>query len=259
MKITVITVTYNAQDCLEETILSVFGQTHKDLEYIVIDGASTDATGAVVRRYMERIAKYISEPDHGIYDAMNKGIACASGDFIAFMNAGDRFADKHALADISESLNGNRDCMIACGRTVLKYDDRHSRMISPVLTQYGMPTYHQAMFFSREVFAVFGKYDISYSLAADYDIWLKVYSQCKDHIICIDRVISVNDMNGISNENYFKALSERRRIGLRHLNGIPMILFMLRNALDVLRCAFIALLRISGGYGVILLLRCSKK
>lgn len=88
MKISVVTVCYNAADTIEKTMLSVLNQTHHDIEYIIIDGGSTDGTVEIIRKYADRIAYWVSEPDKGIYDAMNKGIKVATGEWINFMNAG---------------------------------------------------------------------------------------------------------------------------------------------------------------------------
>ncbi len=99
-KITIITVCYNAIEGIEKTIQSVIGQTYPYIEYIVIDGASTDGTTDVIHKYADRIAYYVSEPDGGIYDAMNKGIKAATGEWISILNAGDIYANNDTLKDV---------------------------------------------------------------------------------------------------------------------------------------------------------------
>lgn len=109
MKITVVTVCYNVASTIEATIKSVLGQTHDDIEYIIIDGGSTDGTADVIRRYAPQLAYWVSEPDKGIYDAMNKGLAKATGDYINFMNAGDKFSYPTTVAEMVEKIKPDTD------------------------------------------------------------------------------------------------------------------------------------------------------
>ena len=103
MKISIITVSYNAAKTIEQTISSVVNQTYQDIEYIIIDGGSTDGTMDIIRKYEDRIAYWISEPDKGIYDAMNKGIDVATGDYVYFLGADDRLVDANIIDKISLS------------------------------------------------------------------------------------------------------------------------------------------------------------
>src|SRR5690606_9007236 len=100
MKVSVITISYNAESTIEETIQSVVNQKYKDVEYILIDGASQDATLKIIEKYKTRIHNVLSEPDNGVYDAMNKGVALATGDLIAILNADDVYANSYVIADV---------------------------------------------------------------------------------------------------------------------------------------------------------------
>ena len=105
-KFSVITVTYNAEAVLEDTIQSVISQTYHHVEYILVDGASKDSTLSIIDRYRDRITRIVSEPDKGLYDAMNKGIALASGDYLCFLNAGDCFHEDDTLQQMVHTING---------------------------------------------------------------------------------------------------------------------------------------------------------
>ena len=103
-KFSVITVTYNAEKVLEDTLQSVISQTYRHVEYIIVDGASKDGTIKIIDKYRERIHTVVSEPDKGLYDAMNKGIALATGDYLCFLNAGDSFHEDDALQEMVHSF-----------------------------------------------------------------------------------------------------------------------------------------------------------
>lgn len=108
-KISVITVCYNAENSIEKTIESVLNQNYSNIEYIIIDGKSTDNTKNILRKYRDKITKIISEPDSGLYDAMNKGLLLATGDYVNFMNAGDIFCDNNVIKDVIEKYNSSAD------------------------------------------------------------------------------------------------------------------------------------------------------
>ncbi|MDE6341273.1 MAG: glycosyltransferase [Muribaculaceae bacterium] len=175
MKITVVTVCYNAASTIEATIKSVLSQTYGDLEYIIIDGNSTDGTMDIVRRYADRISLIVSEPDSGIYDAMNKGIAAATGDYINFMNAGDTFSSADAVAEVARRIDPE-DCDVAYGdSTMIDYDGvrRFSPADKDVTMLRKRPVYRHNASFTRtslhkEVpFALDRRKDFRYAL--DYN------------------------------------------------------------------------------------------
>ena len=118
-KFSVITVTYNAAAVLEDTIQSVISQTYHHVEYIIVDGASTDGTLSIINRYKDHIARIVSEPDKGLYDAMNKGIRLATGDYLCFLNAGDSFHEDDTLQQMVHTLPGNELPDVLYGETEL--------------------------------------------------------------------------------------------------------------------------------------------
>ena len=122
-KISVVTVSYNAVTTIEETILSVVNQTYKNIEYIIIDGGSTDGTVDIIKKYADRIDYWVSEPDKGIYDAMNKGIVKSTGEWIHFLNAGDVYLNTHILEDCIRCFNEKKvKADVLYGDVICKFD-----------------------------------------------------------------------------------------------------------------------------------------
>ena len=178
LKITIITVSYNAAATIEQTISSVVHQDYPNIEYIIIDGGSTDGTIDIIKRYDSYGIRWISEPDHGIYDAMNKGIQMASGDYIEIVGADDALTDGHIISKIVEEIAPDID--ILCGQEW--YVDESSKKQYPYTNYhardkekyYGGMIPHGAMFVRRTLLQR-DFFDTSYRIAADYKFFLKCY------------------------------------------------------------------------------------
>ncbi len=173
-KITVVTVCYNAASIIEETILSVISQSYKDIEYIIIDGKSTDNTLDIIKKYEPHISTFISESDKGIYDAMNKGLRLATGEWISFINTGDKYYNDHVLEDIFskpvEQLNiiyGDTEFIRENGRFIEK-------SFEPKWLERNMPTCHQS-FFVRTTLAKNIGFDTRYKYASDYNMIYNIF------------------------------------------------------------------------------------
>ena len=183
VKFSVVTICYNVKDELKRTLRSLWAQTYgstgADLagdcggyESIVVDGGSSDGTAAFLRRE-KRIARYVSEPDRGVYDAMNKGLRLCRGDFVIFMNAGDEFFNSRVLERAAAVLRAHPDCRFLFGDACLVGEDGHCRFReydAPVTTQN---ICHQSIFYDRRLFAELGMYDERYRIVADYDFNLR--------------------------------------------------------------------------------------
>ncbi len=195
MTITIITVTYNCISTIEQTINSVIVQKNANYEFIVIDGESTDGTCGIIESYRDYIAYYISEPDAGIYDAMNKGIRKASGDYILFLNGDDYLVDDMALARISGFLDG--DSIVIgkekCGSRISSMVDMNE-VESPY---YGVFYPHQATFIPRKIFNSLGLYDTSYRVSADFE-WICRAIFSGEKIRWVDVLVSFFRAGGIS-------------------------------------------------------------
>lgn len=220
-KFSVITVTYNAEKVLEDTIQSVITQTYHHVEYIIIDGASKDGTLSVIDKYRDRISRIVSEPDKGLYDAMNKGIALATGDYLCFLNAGDSFHEDDTLQRMVHSISGNELPDVLYGETALVDAQRHflrmRRLSAPeVLTwksfRQGMLVCHQAFFPRR---ALVEPYDLKYRFSSDFDwcirIMKKAHTLHNTHLTLIDYL-----EEGMTTQNRKASLKERFRIMAKH-------------------------------------------
>ena len=204
VEFSIITVTKNAAATLERSIESVAKQRHRPLDYIIIDGASSDGTQAIVARYRDAVTHFVSEPDQGIYDAMNKGLALARGDFVYFLGADDSLTDDRTLADAAESLDRAPCDLLYGGIEVCFADGRIVPFMPPspedalnFMIRGCLP--HQASFASRRTFDLVGKFDIRYRIAGDYDWFLRVLT-CRDLVTRrIDRSIASYQMGGLSN------------------------------------------------------------
>jgi len=173
-KFTIVTVCFNAGDLLERTIQSVSRQKYHDIEYIIIDGASTDNTNEIINKYKKYINYWICEPDKGIYEAMNKGIEKASGDWINFMNAGDVFADDEVLLNLSQEVN-NKNAVVYGDRYYLDNGKRTLQKANSIETIFKrMPFGHQAAFFRGDIIKK-KKFNETYKFTADYDLLMQLY------------------------------------------------------------------------------------
>jgi len=192
-------------------MLSVINQTYANIEYIIIDGGSTDGTVDIIKKYADRIAYWVSEPDKGIYDAMNKGIKVATGEWINFMNAGDEFYDKDVIKKFIPLINENTT--IAYGNTMLIYS--WGKMLGENLPieamTHSMVTVHQTALINTEYHRKH-LYDISYKLSADFDFFHKAYlSKVIFQYIPIV-VVNYEAEQGMSSVNFITLHKENARV-----------------------------------------------
>lgn len=214
--VTVITVVLNGAEHLVETLESVLSQDYQNVEYLVLDGGSTDGTLDIIRRYAGRLDLWVSEPDGGIYDAMNRGISLARGDIIGLLNADDAYL-AGALAAVAAGYRAGEAAILYGHTTVVQedagiaYDVRASESHA-----IGMGWFHPAMFVSRSAYDLVGLYDTAYRFAADYDFLLR--ARGKVAFIAVDRLLVRYRDGGRSAQSLRTTLSENCRISLRH-NG----------------------------------------
>lgn len=214
MKISIITIVYNDKKNICRTINSVTSQTaRKNIEYIIVDGASTDGTSELIKQKLNDIDIYICEPDDGIYDAMNKGIDCASGDFVIFMNSGDNFSNLNVISDVINAMIQSKNI------PYLVYGDyreiRQGVCSAPIPSRkynkiwYGPVASHQSCFYNRAFLNTLNlRYDTNYKIAADYKLTLAVIHAANRNILQLPICISDFDISGLSNTNQNLGLKE---------------------------------------------------
>ena len=204
--ITIITVCDNASKYIEKTMLSVINQTYSNIEYIIIDGGSSDDTLEIVKKYQDKIHYWISEPDKGIYDAMNKGIQKATGEWINFMNCGDSFYSKSTIEDVFNLANPLSD--IIYGDINLQYEfGNYIRLAQkPTDTNY-MPFYHQASF-SRKTLMQKTLFDLKYKICADKDFFYKMYNNNALFDYVNITIANYEAENGVSSVNKIRFKQE---------------------------------------------------
>jgi glycosyltransferase involved in cell wall biosynthesis len=229
-KLSVITVTYNAEHTLERTLKSVRKQTYPAIEHIIVDGNSNDGTVALIHRYENERLKWISEPDKGLYDAMNKGAKMATGDYLCFLNAGDTFYDTDTVQKIFASSDEGHSPDILYGETAIVDDNGrflHMRRLQAPknLTwksfKHGMVVCHQAFIVKRELVE---PYDLSYRFSADFDWCIRMMKKAKN--IYNTDLILVNYLNtGMTTANRKASLRERYRIMEKHYGKVSTFLY----------------------------------
>ena len=238
MKISVITITYNSAKTLADTLESVLAQTYKEIEYIVVDGASKDGTMDIVKKYellFEGKMRWVSEPDKGLYDAMNKGMHLAKGEYLIFLNAGDTFHSENTLADIAVSIGSSRPDVIY-GETALVNDKREflgmRRLKAPETLNWksfrmGMLVCHQA-FIAKRTLAP--DYDLSYRFSSDFDWCIRCMKRAgtlwNTHLTLIDYL-----NEGVTTRNHKASLKERYNIMVKYYGRIPVMFLHLWFAL----------------------------
>ena len=236
----IITITYNAERWLEQTILSVLSQSYAGIEYIVIDGGSTDGTVEIIRRYASGITYWVSEPDKGIYDAMNKGIQRATGDYVWFINAGDSFYAANTVQQVATLIEGKKrwpdilygetDIVDEAGRSLGLRRLRTPKRLSWKRFRMGMLVCHQSFVVKR---AIVPMYDLQYRYSADFDWCIRVMKQ--SHTLHNTHLVLIDYLNeGMTTRNHRASLRERFRIMCRHYGYVRTVLLHFKFALRLL-------------------------
>jgi glycosyltransferase len=217
LTISIITASYNSVETIEATMQSVLSQTYPDIEYIIVDGGSTDGTVDVIRRFGSAVAKWVSEPDQGLYYALNKGIGMATGEVIGFLHADDVLHDYFVIASVMR-LFRETQCKAVYGDLVYVARNDMSNIIRfwkscpfrPQLLRQGWMPPHPALFVHREIYEQLGTFNTGMRIAADYDIVLRFFKHPDFHSEYLPHVLVRMRMGGISNKSMTNMLRKSK-------------------------------------------------
>ncbi len=225
-KLSIITIVYNNARDIERTMLSVLNQTYANIEYIIIDGLSTDGTLEIIKKYQDKIAKLISEKDEGIYDAMNKGLDLATGDYVLFMNSGDQLYSRDTVADVFASAEnadiyyGETEMIDANGKSLGQRRHKAPENFTWQSFKYGMSISHQAIYIKRSIAEPFNR---KYELSADIDWVLNAAKKAKT-IVNTHHYVAKYLVGGMSKTKHRQSLSERFAIMKEYYGLVPTLL-----------------------------------
>jgi glycosyltransferase involved in cell wall biosynthesis len=243
LKLSLVTVVYNAQDTIGQCIESVINQNYPNLEYIIVDGGSADNTLNIINQYRQHIHILVSEPDQGIYDAMNKGIRLATGQVIGMLNADDRFADNEVLKSLAsafeqqgaEAVYGDLDIVNQEQRIIRKWRSRPCKKNS---FNTGFMPPHPTFYCKRELFEKLGLYSLDYGSAADYELMLRFMHLNKVKSFYQQKVLVKMLTGGVSSKN-LKNRFQAWRFDLKAMrkNGVclPILALILKPIQKILQ------------------------
>ena len=209
MKISIITVCYNSDATIRHTIKSVLAQSYSDIEYIIVDGASSDRTMSIVNEYKDRIAVAVSEHDKGIYDAMNKGIKLATGDVVGILNSDDFYQNNNVIRAVVHHFDSFPDSDLVFGNVVFVAPDNLDKIIrfyqtghfNPWKLRFGWMPAHPATFIKRRAFDRVGLYSLDYKISSDYEMFVRLLLVYKLRFSRINKVLVRMRTGGVSTDS----------------------------------------------------------
>ncbi len=183
MKISIITVCFNSEETIRDTLESVIGQSYSNVEYIVVDGASNDSTLEIISEYSEKISQFVSEPDEGIYDAMNKGICMASGDYVGILNSDDIFSNKNSIKTLVDFIKLNNEADVFFGDLVIVERNNLEKVLRSYSSKgfekwkirFGFMCPHPTFYVRRDLFGKLGCYKVDYRVSADFELMARFF------------------------------------------------------------------------------------
>jgi len=229
--VSIVTIVFNGAAHIEQTMQSVLHQTYAPIEYIVIDGGSTDGTLSVIDKYRYKIAYFISEPDSGIYDAINKGISKATGSLIGLIHCGDYYELNAVSEAVAGFVSSGADIIYGDINVIEEYEDKIITIFKKSdhrNLKRNMSIFHPATFVSRQCYARYGLYDPKFKSAADYDYFLKLYSSGVE-FKHINKLLATFRAGGTSGSNFKLTAKENFTIRKNQIGKLNAINYLMRN------------------------------
>lgn len=229
MKISIVTICYNNEHDIRATIESVINQSYSNIEYIIIDGASKDYSLSIINEYKDNLSKIVSEPDKGIYDAINKGLKIATGDIIGLIHAGDKLFDNQVVENIVSFFKNNNDLDISYGNSVIVNQEgkpcriNESPEFSRALIKRGWMPSHQSIYCRRDIFEKYGVYNTEIGWAADYEWFIRVFNKKDLKIKRLNKYIVKFATGGSSTKSYKSRFTEKHQSMIKkcwEVNGL---------------------------------------
>jgi glycosyltransferase involved in cell wall biosynthesis len=213
MLVSIITVCYNRKSTIEQSVKSVLGQDYPNIEYIVIDGSSTDGTQEIIQSYSDKIARYISEPDKGMYDAINKGLSMATGDVVGLMHSDDEFYDKTVVSQIVAAFKSALNADGLYGNGIYVSNDSEQRIVRNRIggpydfkkIKSGWLPLHPTVYLKKSLIEKYGFYNLDFKIASDTEFLLRYLFKHKIKMIYLNEYVVKMRMGGLST-NYKRAL-----------------------------------------------------
>jgi glycosyltransferase len=242
MRVSIITVCYNRKSTIEQSIKSVLGQDYPQIEYIVIDGNSTDGTKEIIQSFAAKIATYISEPDTGMYDAINKGLSMATGDIVGLMHSDDEFYNPSVVSKIVAAFKNTPDTDGLYGNGIYISNDAEEKIVRNRIggaydfkkIKYGWLPLHPTVYLKKSLIEKYGSYNLDFKIASDTEFLLRYLFKHKINMVYLDEYVVKMRMGGLST-NYkraFEVLYEDYRIyKYHHLSAVRTVFLKKLNAL----------------------------
>jgi len=226
LRVSIITVCYNAADTIESTILSVLNQSYSNIQYIIIDGNSTDHTMVIINKYANKIFKVVSESDNGLYDAINKGISIADGEVIGILNADDIFFDHSTIANIITHFEYDCNVMSVIGDIAFVSNNKIIRYYSSKFWttfsfRFGIMPPHPSFYCRKYIFTKYGNYRTDFKIAADFELLLRFILINRVNYKYINNIIVLMKPGGLSTKNLLSQITiTNELLKACNLNGI---------------------------------------